>query len=169
MDPTNPLSKQQIKDLLYHFLYDPLMQHLHEQLSLLIQQNSLVQQADYLGFSYKGEAYVIDSRQQPIRLPRLVSELRPHMDAYLKEVKHINCTEIPFVLGFITQVLNSSNALYDYLRVLPECLHPPIQKLIDSCNCRTEQLSEAQVDELQRRNQIPIELIKQRLMLNLLE
>lgn len=169
MDPTNPLSKQQIKDRLYHFLYDPLMQRMQERLSRLIQQNSLVQQTDYLGFSYKGQAYVIDSRQQPIRLPRLVSGLRPQMDAYLEEVSRINCTEIPFVLGFITQVLNSSNDLQDYLKVLPECLHPPIQEMIDSCNCRTEHLEPPQVNELQRRNQMPIELIKQRLLLNLLE
>ena len=169
MDPTNPLSKQEIKDRLYHFLYDPLMQRMQARLSRLIQQNSLVQQTEYLGFSYKGQAYVIDSRQQPIRLPRLVSGLRPQMDAYLEEANHINCTEIPFVLGFITQVLNSSNDLQDYLKVLPDCLHPPIREMALSCACLTERLNQSQVEDLQRRNQVPIELIKQRLVLNLLE
>lgn len=169
MDPQNPRTKQQIKDLLYHHLYDALERKLLARLTRLIQQNCLVQQKDYQGFSYKGEAYVIDSRPQPRKLPRLVPHLHTAMEDYLADIRQVNREEVPFVLGFLNQVLNASNDLQDYLKVLPECLHPPIRKLIDECSCRTEHLDSQKVAELQDKNQLPIDLIKQRLMLNLLE
>lgn len=169
MDPQNPRTKQQIKDLLYQYLYAAVERRMAAKLAQLIQQNCLVQHLDYQGFSYKGTAHVLDTRPQPRKLPRLVPQLHPAMEAYLAELNQINRTEIPFVLGFLNQVLNSSNDLQDYLRVLPDCLHPPIQKLIDECSCRTTQLDEPAVVQLQAKNQVPIEMIRQRLLLNLIE
>ena len=91
------------------------------------------------------------------------------MDLYLKDLNTLNTHEIPYVLGFINQVLNASNDLPDYLRVLPASIHQPIQDMINSCGCRTTQLTEETVAHLQQSNQRSIELLKQRLMLNLLE
>jgi len=99
---------------------------------------------------------------------RLHPQLHPVMNEYLKETKQLNEKELPYVLGFITQVLNSSNELHDYLRLLPQSVHHPVQSLIDTCPCRAKKLSDETVDLLQQKNQIPIRLIKQRMVNNLL-
>jgi len=87
---------------------------------------------------------------------------------YLKEVNELNMHEIPYVMGFINQVLNSSDDLNDYLRVLPETMHRPLKELMDICPCRTTKLSPETVEEMRTRNNHSIELMKRRLVTNLL-
>jgi hypothetical protein len=66
-------------------------------------------------------------------------------------------------------VLNSSNDLPDYLRLLPSIIHQPIQDVINTCGCRTTHLTPEVVQAIQAKNEQSIELIKKRLVLNLIE
>ena len=164
----DPRTKQQIKDMLYAFLYDPVQRQFKTRLDTLINRNILISGASHKSFTYKGCFYTNDLTPPPRKMNRLVPQLHADMDAYLTEVKLLNDKEVPYVLGFINQVLNSSNNLHDYLRLLPSSVHQPIQKLIDSCPYRTKKLTDEQVQELQARNKQSIDLVKARMVTNLL-
>ena len=165
----DPRTKQQIKDLLYSYLYDPVERKYRQKLKSLIQRNSLILNKSEECFSYRGNIYSLELNRIPRKVARLIPALHPEMNQYLAELKHLNEKEMPYVMGFITQVLNSSNDLQDYLLVLPESIHRPIEKLISSCDYRTTQLSPETVEQLKARNAESIALMKQRLVLNLLE
>lgn len=164
----DPRTKQQIKDMLYAFLYEPVQRQFKQRLDTLIKRNTAINGASHLSFTYRGHLYTCDIAPPPRKLNRLNPQLVPDMDAYLADVKQLNDKEVPYVLGFINAVLNASNDLHDYLRVFPQSLHPPIQKLIDSCPCRTKKLTDAEVREMQAKHQQYIDLAKQRLVTNLL-
>ena len=164
----DPRTKQQIKDMLYAFLYTPVEKQLEKQLDQIITRNCMIQGLGHRSFAYKGVLYNLDMSKPPRRMNPLAPSLTGVMEDYLKEVKQLNTVELPYVLGFITAVLNASNDLHDYLRVLPQSLHPPIQKLIDSCPYRTKKLTDAEVQEMQAKNQRYIDLVKQRMVTNLL-
>ena len=164
----DPRTKQQIKDMLYAFLYEPVQRQFKTRLDTLINRNTLISGASHHSFTYKGCFYTNDLTPPPRKMNRLVPQLHADMDAYLADLKQLNDKEVPYVVGFINQVLNASNDLHDYLRVLPKSLHQPIQKLIDSCPYRTKKLTDAEVQEMQSRNQHYIDLVKQRMVTNLL-
>ena len=164
----DPRTKQQIKDMLYAFLYEPVQRQFKTRLDSLIKRNTVILGASHQSFIYKGNLYTCDIAPPPRKLNRLVPQLVPDMEAYLTDQKQINDKERPYVVGFINQVLNASNDLHDYLRVLPQSLRPPIQKLIDSYPCRTKKLTDAEVQEMQAKNQRYIDLVKSRMVMNLL-
>lgn len=165
----DPRTKQQIKELLYDLLYRPILQSYQKQLKNIILKNCQLQKSTHESMMYRGEVYVsMDCTTAP---PRMVSplhaQLKPEMDEYLKELSSLNSHELPYVLGYINQVLNSSNNLPDYLRLFPDSVHQPLLKLI-SYACRNPDLTDEDVETLRTRNAVPIELMKQRLVLNLL-
>lgn len=164
----DPRTKQQIKDLLYNFLYAPVLKQFNMRLQDIISKNAVMLGSSSLAFSYKGCTYTNEDGPLPRKLDRLNSKLHPFMDDYLKNIKELNNHELPYVLGFIRQVLNSSNSLQDYLLVLPSAVHHPIQTLIDSCPCKTIKLTPEGINNLQIQNQESIIMMKRRMVQNLL-
>lgn len=166
----DPRTKQQIKDLLYELLYVPVKNKYHAKLQAIIKRNCVLLSTSYESFNFRGTLYMADGTTQlPRKANRLAPALRAEMEAYLHDLKELNEHELPYVLGFLNQVLNSSNDLPDYLRLLPESLHQPIEALIASCGCRATHLSAEDVQEIKQRNQVSIELIRRRQVLNLIE
>ena len=166
----DPRTKQQLKTLLYEFMYTPVIERYKKRLSAIILKNCTLISSPYECFNYKGEVYVVgEAVTIPKKMPRLSPQLFDDMNKYLADLKALNTQEIPYVLGYINQVLNSSNDLPDYLRLLPSIIHAPIQKVIETCGCRTTHLTPEVVQAIQAKNQQSIELIKQRLVLNLIE
>lgn len=157
-----------IKDLLYTFIYEPVQKQFKARLDAIITKNTQLLGASHNSFIYKGIVYSCDPAQQPRKMNRLVPQLESLMDAYLKETNHINTHEAPYVLGFIIQVLNSSNDLQDYLKIFPSSIHRPIEDLITSCPCRSKQLTEEDIITLQIRNANSITMMKKRMVINLL-
>lgn len=164
----DPRTKQQIKDALYDFLYTPVQNAFKLRLDTLIIRNTLLAGHGHKSFNYKGEHYSCDIGPMPRVWNRLLPQLRPQMDEYLKDLKELNETELPYVVGYINKVLNASNELGDYLRLLPESTHRPIEQLIASCSCHGKKLSEEQVLELRQQNENPIAMMKARMVTNLL-
>lgn len=164
----DPRTKQQIKDLLYAYLYEPVQQRFRKRLDGIIAKNTVLTGANHNSFTYKGEFYSSDSAPAPRKMNRLSPTLYGEMDKYLGELKELNDRELPYVLGFITHVLNSSNDLHDYLRILPQAVHKPIQELIATCPCRSKKLTDADVDHIKNEHQKSIDLLKQRMVANLL-
>ena len=164
----DPRTKQQIKDTLYAYLYLPVQNQFKTQLELLIIRNTLINGTGHKSFHYKGEYFCCDSNPPPRKWNRLDVHLRPAMNEYLAELKQLNEGELPFVMGFINQVLNASNNFGDYLQLLPDAVHPPIEQLMATCPCHARQLSNERVTELRDQNQLSIQLMKKRMVMNLI-
>lgn len=164
----DPKVKQTIRDLIFNHLYKPLKEQFQKQLEFIVKKNSVLIGATHRSFVYKGEHYVCDRGARPRIANKLHPSLYQSMEDYLQGLKKLNTEEIPYVLSFITQTLNASNNLHDYLRVFPESIHQPIRKLIDSCPCRAKTLTEKEVADLQAKNQKEIEMMKTRMVSNLL-
>lgn len=161
-------TKQHIKDALYQFLYDPVVKHFKSRLDTLIIRNTLMGGFAHRHFVFKGVLYNAETTHPPLRRNRLVPQLKAPMEEYLAELEQLNNQELPYVLGFINQVLNSSNDLTDYMRVFPSSLHHPLQKLMATCPCRATHLTEEKVESLQARNETPIDMMQRRMVTNLL-
>jgi len=164
----DPRSKQQIKDALYAFLYDPVQVQFKNRIDLIITRNAILGGFSHRHFMYKGDLYNSESTHPPLNRNRLLPQLRADMEDYLKDVRELNNNELPYVLGFINQVLNSSNDLQDYLKILPESVHHPLHQLIDTCPCKTAKLTAERIQQIQDKNQEPIDLMKRRMVINLL-
>lgn len=170
MDPLehDPKTKLQIKDALYAFLYAPVTKQFKARIETLIARNTILGGYSHKHFVYKGIIYNGDTTTPPMKKNRLVVQLRDPMEEYLRDRDELNNVELPFVLGFINQVLNSSNSLSDYLKVLPEAVHAPIRELLTTCPCRMDVLGPDKAEQMKHKNQSSIDLMKQRLVLNLL-
>ncbi len=164
----DPRTKQMIKDVLYELLYTPIQKQFKQRLDQLIVKNAVLGGYSHKSFMYKNVLYNCDTNAVPRKMNRLVIQLQPAMNEYLKELKQLNEKELPHVLGYITQVLNSSNELHDYLRLLPPAVHPAIQGLINTCTCRGKRLPDETVALLQEKNLGPVQLMKNRMVTNLL-
>lgn len=164
----DPRTKQQIKDALDAYIYGPVRNQFKLRIETLITKNTILGGYTHKHFIYKGIVYNADVTNPPMKKNRLVAAMRGEMEEYLRDKDHLNDHELPFVLGFINQVLNSSNSLSDYLKVLPESVHAPIHQLLATCPCRIGVLSPEKADQIKVKNQASIDLIKQRLVTNLL-
>lgn len=164
----DPRTKQQIKDALYAFLYAPIEKQLKRQLDLLIVKNTLMCGYSHKSFVYKNILYSCDETSLPRKMNRLDSRLHIPMNEYLQELKQLNEKELPYVLGYINQVLNASNDLCDYLRLLPDAVHRPVQTLIDTCPCKGKKMPSEAVSLLQEKNQTSIDMMRRRMVTNLL-
>lgn len=164
----DPKTKQQIKDQLFGYIYDPVVKQFRTRIDTLIARNAVLGGFSHRHFSYKGVLYNAETTPPPLPHNRLMAGLRADMDEYLADQAKLNQQELPYVLGFINQVLNSSCDLQDYLRILPDSIHRPLNELAATCPCRTKSLPDEKVEQLKKRNAEAISLIKQRLVTNLL-
>jgi len=164
----HPQTKQQIKNALYSHLYSTVNRHFRHRLDTLIVRNTLTGGHSHKSFVYKNNMYSCDQTAPPKKMNRLQPEYHPEMDTYLLEVKQLNEEEIPYVIGFINQVLNSTNELSDYYRLLPEAVHGPIREIIASCPCHTTSLPEEAAASLRDNNKKSITMMRKRMVINLL-
>ena len=164
----DPRTKQQIKDALHAFLYAPVEKQMKRQLDALIVKNTFMCGHTHRSFVYKNVLYSCDESPLPRKMNRLDTRLVPDMNDYLKELKQLNEEELPYVLGYINQVLNASNDLCDYLRLLPDAVHRPVQSLIDTYPCKGKKMPPEAVTFLQEKNQAAIDMMRRRMVTNLL-
>jgi hypothetical protein len=164
----DPKTKKQIKDLLYEYLYQPVQRQFQGRIDTLITRNTMMGGYSHKHFVYKGVVYNAETTQPPLKKNRLVPALRSDMEDYLKDLHALNNQELPYVLGYLNQVLNASNDLTDYLRCLPESVHYPLNQMMASCPCRSTSLNDEKVKALVDKNVDSIDLMKQRLARNLL-
>lgn len=165
----DPKTKRMIKEHIFDFLYKPVNKDFDRRLKTIIVKNANLHGNDQAWISYRGEYYTFDENQKRVRpVNRLKPELQTLMDEYLEDKSRLDDKEIPYTLGFIVHVLNASNSIQDYFRLFPESMHKPLKDLLAKCACREERLKQETIDDIKRRNSIPIELMKKRMVLNLL-
>jgi len=163
-------TKQRILDKIYNHLYEPTKRQFEQRLKAIVIKNSLLFRNGQPCFRYNGKVYNDPASKPPFPLPinELHDSLESLMEEYLADKSKLNNEELPYVMNYITQVLNASEHLPDYFKLFPSSVHPAIQELIDSCVCRAEEITVQQAEAIKQKNTIPIELMKQRMVLNLL-
>jgi len=165
----DPRTKDMIKEQLYTFLYAPVKADFKQRLKAIINKNSILHGNAQQWLSYKGEYYAIDETlARPRPMNRLKPELESVMGDYVTDLNYLNQTELPYVLGFIVNALNASNSLQDYFRIFPASIHEPLKEIAERCACREQRLSLEALEYIRARNEVPIELMKKRMVLNLL-
>lgn len=166
----DPRTKTQIRDALYDYLYKPVLAKFERELDEIVVANTRAIASSHACFTYRNVLYKkSDFQGLPPRLSnKLIPALVDRMETYLEAKGRVNQQELPYVMGFINLVLNSSDDMLDYLNVFPGVLHAPLKAMIDTCPCHNTKLAPETAEEMRDRNQHPIELIKQRLAYNLL-
>lgn len=171
MDPLkhDNRTKKQIEEALYDFLYATPLKAFKSKLEALIEKNSLTMRSSHKAFNYRGKTYTSERSVFTRRTVLLAEQYHPEMNQYLAELEELKEKEVPSVLGYINQMLNSTNALRNYLKIMPESVHRPITSLIATCPCRTTSLTEEDAEKIKTKNVAAIQLIKQRLVNNQLQ
>lgn len=164
----DPRTKQQIKNAIYETLYTPIEEKFQKRLHHIIMRNAVLGGYSHASFMYKNTIYNCDPNPLPRKMNRLMPAMQDEMNQYLRDLKRLNEQEVAYVLGYINQVLNASNDFGDYLRLLPHAVHAPIEKLAATCPCHHQRMSEDTVALLQTKNKSAIELMKQRMVANLI-
>lgn len=162
------LSKMQIFNSLRDLLYTPITNQMKSKLQDIILRNTLINKYSHKSFTYKNEFYSDDATPPPRIMNRLHPSLVSDMENYLKEWKALNQEEIFYVMGFISQGLNASNNLQDYLKIFPEPLHQRLRQFSNYPSYCDTHLSQQKIQMIRDKNEKAISLIKQRMVLNLL-
>ena len=164
-----PKTKYNILITIKAFLYDPSFKELKKRRQGICIKNAALLKNGVTHFTYKGEQYYFEDDHYSGKRNRIHPSLIEEAEAYLLEYKELHDVEIPRVMGYITHVMNSSNRLSDYLKLLPDMLHGTIVHLVEhSSDTDTLHLNSEEVSLMLAKHQDTIQLIKQRMVLNLI-
>lgn len=169
--PLNPRTKRIIKESIEEFLYVPARKQTRRQIEELIVKNCRLQRTTHKSFVYKTVDYNMDSDPIPLRRNRLVAELRPTMEECLADEQRL-IDEMPLVMGVVVIVLNASNAPGDWLCIFPASTHHTLKKAVMAAGIELDwyhtHLPEATINELRTKHQHLLDLMRQRMTINLL-
>lgn len=174
MTRLHPKVKQAIKKALDTAIYANVNRRQDARLLEIIRTNfqaanALTIQHTHESFSYKGAYYSFEQQHPRFKNQRLVPELQPVMDAFLAEKQLIAYTEMPYVFGLFTKVLNTSNSLLDYVELLPECMHLALRPFLDDPSfVLPRELTDEQVDQFKLTNHDGLMKLKKRMVLDLI-
>jgi hypothetical protein len=90
------------------------------------------------------------------------------MEEYLEELRQLEEEEKPYVLGFITKVLNACDDLSDCLKIFPESMHRPIKIVLSNWFHAGNNLSDEAIKGFLEAEQEAIMRLKRRMATNLL-
>ena len=161
-----PNLKYRIKSRIWGVLFTPVEKELDKQLEAIASKNCQLQGLSHKSFLYKGVRFNVDTTPPPLRSNHLAPSLKPDMEEYLDKVNEYRNHEENLITGYITMVLNICIHPRDCLRLLPTGLHAHIADLLSTCTEST--LNEEMAQVILKNNQKPIQMIKERMALNLL-
>lgn len=167
------MSVTSVKGVILHLLtkviYEPLEAASQKELEAIATEHSNAKNQTVCYFDYKGERYQLTIvKGQRCLMSTLLPALQPRMNAWLKNKKDVLDTEKVYILGLFRKVLNSSESIRDYKRLLPECTH----SVLDQCRAEFFDLPPALSDEFVKQfwidNESAIVQLKTRMMYNIL-
>ena len=160
--------KHLVREGIYEHLYAPYNRYRCNTLEDIINSNCNKMRYQHKSFTYRGEEFSIDTIPAPKPANRLHQSFYSKMDEYLLERKDINSHELPYVLSFISQVLNKTLYFDDLLNCFPEFIHPALYLFKDLCLLSGSKLSDQEVQFMKQKNNKAIEMMKNRAVRNLL-
>lgn len=170
----DPRVKLIIKNSIEHYLYAPVQKVFDKQIERMVLENCRKQRLPHRHFVYKAETYNTEDRSNPmpLRKNRLLAEFHEAMEELLLEQQSIHQEEKPYVCGYITLVLNASNAPGDWLRLFPDTTHMAIKKVFETGDIKLDwyhtELAEEKVAQLREQHAQMILMMKQRMAINLI-
>ena len=167
MTRVNPYLKQDVLAMISEHVYSAAHQRMNKRLEEIITKNASMIGSGDMVLSYRGEYYSCQGfRRTEKKTNRILPILRSYMDEWINDNNALH-DEIGLVETYLATVLNASNNVSDYFRLLPDCVHPALQPYAQQPNVQPS-LSDEQVQAIQAKNQKAMSMIKQRLLLNLI-
>lgn len=162
--------KALIKTEIERFLYGKADARHTRLLTELINENDLAINTIYhLCFRYKSKVYDLVPGALRRVIPKLQPEFHERMDKLIADIDLIERSERPLAMGFVQKVLNTSDRPEDYLVLFPTSLHPAIATLLEQLPSAGSPLSMDQSAELAKANAKGLDMLKMRLVMNMLE
>lgn len=125
--PLASRAKAEMLKAITAFLYKPYEEHCNTLIDRIIVEHVKLSKATFLGFRFRGKHYFHSSTQDRPRNPTSLSlVLYPQMEELLKDFETVRLYEYPLVINSITAMLNESQHPNDFLKILPECIHPAL-------------------------------------------
>lgn len=169
-DPEVTLSKIQFQIGVMEFIYAKSNHQIQAKVNQMVDLHCIRYPGESQAFQYKGEVYWRKPQATVIRGKRvklLHQEQYPDMDSCLRERALIEA-EQPIVRTFISCAASKAWTKDQLYLLLPECLHSVIQQT-EYPNLKPHgELSAEEGMAFQEANSKVIQLIKQRLILNLI-
>lgn len=162
--------RSDLLEILQEHLYRNTKTYHFKLLSDLITKNSVLCFNARKSLSFGGNCYVIGGNQPHLRIsPNLLHHsLRGEMREYLTKVEKSE-QEIALVKGFFQKIMFLTNKEQDYCNLLPTVMHPAVRQLSPYLDKEEGHLSPEEVTAFLVENESYINLIKQRLILNLID
>lgn len=158
-----------IKQLIMEQLYSSYEQRNKDVYIEMCRKNcALPNKNTHLHFVYKGELHNFETTVPPLPRNRLDPSFFEAYERHKREIKEVGTQEIPVVEHFLNQVLNASPNPWDMLWVLPDFLHEMIKEQLVKTGNEGRKLTKEQEASLKEKGIIPIQLMKQRMVHNLL-
>lgn len=171
MTTTARLVREQKQDILknvFAFIYDKAQERSQNLLEAIITKNTALTGSGDLVLFYKGEHHSCRNVKRTVRKTNsLVPALKPFMEEWLIEREALK-SESSLVTAFIAAGLNLSNNVSDYTRIFPDCLHSALHPFLSHKNS-FEPILDSNILAFQESNHRAIGMIKQRLMLNIID
>lgn len=164
----NPRLKSQMKKLILAILYEPYELGRRKVLNEIIQRNCVLQKISLDMFTYKGSYFSYSPIPTRLPKPKLHPDLHVKMDAWLAEEQSMSLIERPYIDGYVTSVLNSSNEVGDWLRLLPDSIQGSIRTLLLGNVTYPTDLPDEEIIRILEVNSLSIQLMKERMARNLL-
>lgn len=162
------LAKYNLKNALLLKLYTPSNKAFTKACEEIVLQNNVLKGVHASSFLYRGSTYPVSQKLGPKSPYALHPSLEEKFVTVLYPFDEIQKFEVPMVAGFIIHVLNSSDCWEDYLKVFPETLHPLIEEWRFHFKWKIPTLTEAAIADILDKHSKGLQLLRARLVWNLL-
>lgn len=167
-DKNAALAKYNLKNALLLKLYNPSSKAFTKECEDLVLQNNVLKGVHASSFLYRGTTYPVLQKLGLKSSYALHPSLEEKFVTVLYPFDEIQKFEVPLVAGFIIHVLNSSDCWEDYLKVFPETLHPLIEEWWFHFKWKIPTLTEAAIADILDKHSKGLQLLRARLVWNLL-
>jgi len=161
----DPTKKYNVRLMLEEFIYKPAETKLEKKLNAIMNSHSIDDPHRSMAFMFKGQVYAPKDYRSPGKITLLSRRLYPNMEEWLKETNKLQ-EEKTKASNYLTCILNEAENLADLQALLPECLHLGLGSI--GSNSRSSLLTSEHIETVNHQHTDSIQMIKERLVLNLL-
>jgi len=161
----DPTKKYNVRLMLEEFIYKPAETKLEKKLNAIMNSHSIDDPHRSMAFMFKGQVYAPKDYRSPGKITLLSRRLYPNMEEWLKETNKLQEEKIK-ASNYLTCILNEAENLADLQALLPECLHPGLG--ITGSASHSSLLTPEHIEAVNHQHTDSIQMIKERLVLNLL-
>lgn len=174
-----PIAKWAIRDFLLLELYNPVEERKQRDTKVLVEKNVVLLQAEdmqlhkkvlpehfHRSFAYNGQFYSIEQDSGPRNRNWLHKSLEPEMQEFLTHYGNVT-EERLMVSGFFDSMLATFPAPGDWLQILPQTLHEPLQAYVTAPSWDPVK-TPAEIDAFMAKHKPRYDLIRQRMAINLI-